>query len=281
MLTCAVSPHTEVELITKYMDFTDKGSVIEYRDEVSLSGKILRWDTQTKHPKECTIDRIDILEEVFMTTRCFIEIRFENSTLRIISLSTDFTSRDIMAGDGLLSHADFCELAKIGKLRSCEDLICRDISIHTIEPEILRKHTLEVCHEIDKSHIIIRGESSVSPYRLKLRMRCHNHRIYLHLIRSEITIGKYSTHRCSVPCYTGAEKTWHHMCDDFESCILEKPRRFDRFFVPVSAFIERVDLIVRRLISDLDTSHSIPTKTDDLFGSDPVRTSLDRHADDS
>ena len=206
---------------------------------------------------------------------------FENGILRIVSLSTDLSCRDVMADDSFLSHADFCELAKIGKFRSCEDLICRNISIHTIEPEILRKHPLKVCHEIDKSHIIIRGKSSFSPYRLKLGMRCHNHRIYLHLIRSEITIRKYSTHRFSVPYYTRAKKPWHHMCDDFESCILEKPRRFDRLLISMSALIEKIDRIIRRLVSDLDPSHSIVTKTDYLFGSDPVRTSLDRHTDDS
>ena len=206
---------------------------------------------------------------------------FENGILRIVSLRTDFTSRDIMTDDSFLSHADFCELAKIGKLRPCEDLICRDISIHTVEPEILRKHPLEVCHQIDKSHIIIRGESSSSPYRLKLGMRCDDHRIYLHLIRSEITIREYPTHRFSISFHTGTEKPWHHMCDDFESCILEKPRRFDRLLISMSAFVEQIDRIVRRLISDLDTSHSIVTKTGYLFGSDPIRTSLDRHTDDS
>ncbi len=83
-------------------------------------------------------------------------------------------------------HASLGELAEICESRSCEDLMSGDISVHSIQPDILRESRLEICHEIDQSHIIIGSEISRSPDLLELRVRSDDHRIDLHLVRTKI-----------------------------------------------------------------------------------------------
>ena len=71
------------------------------------------------------------------------------------------------------------------------------------------------------------------------------------------------------------------MSDDFHPSILEESRRFDRFFIPMSSFIEFIYTIYSRLIADLYPSHAIATQSYDLLGRDPVWTSLYSDTDDS
>lgn len=106
--------------------------------------------------------------------------------MRIIAFGADLPCRYIRAYNPLISHTHLCKLAEIRELRSCQDLISRDITIHTIQTDILWKKSLEVCHEVYQGLIIIWSEPSISPYIFELRVRSDDHRIDLHLIWSEV-----------------------------------------------------------------------------------------------
>ena len=68
MLTTSVCRHTDPELISEYMHFSDYRSSIEYREKVRLSCEILRGNSKTQESEYRTISRIDILHEVFSSS---------------------------------------------------------------------------------------------------------------------------------------------------------------------------------------------------------------------
>lgn len=123
-------------------------------------------------------------------------------------------------------HTNLSELTKICELGSCKNLRSWNITIHTIESDIFWKHSLNISHKINQVLIIIRSESSTSPNPLKLRMWGNNHRIYLHLIWSKKWIIKYTSHTFSIILWCCSKKSWHNMCNDFESCIFKKSCSF-------------------------------------------------------
>jgi len=180
----------------------------------------------------------------------------------------------------LFFYALFCELSEIGESRSCDDLVRRDITIETVESYIMGHHELEVCHEVDECLIIIGYPLTCSPAGFDLRMWGDDHRVDLDLIRTKVTIRPHSSKALAISLGGGSWEILHHMYDDFDARILEKPDRLDRLGIAMSSLRESIDLIDRCLDSDLDTSDTIATKSDDLIRSHPVRSSLYGDTDD-
>lgn len=157
-----------------------------------------------------------------MSTGRFVEELFNDGIMGIVSLRTYLTSRYIVPDYPSSSHRNFCHLAKIRKLGSCENLRSRYISIHTIEPYILWEHSLKFCHQWYKRCVIIWNELSTFPHISELRVRSNHHRVYLEFIRTIVRIGKNLLHRRFVSFWSGTNKSWHHMSYHLESCIFEK-----------------------------------------------------------
>jgi hypothetical protein len=150
-------------LITEYMELTDESSPIELCDIVRLRCEYMRRNSQTTYTEESPIDRIDHLDEVLMSTTRLIHRYIEHCTMRIIGPSPYLTSRDIMSGDPASPHRDLSDLTQIREPRTCEDLMRWDITIHTVESDILRDHTLELGHEWDEYIILIWDEFASFP----------------------------------------------------------------------------------------------------------------------
>ena len=71
------------------------------------------------------------------------------------------------------------------------------------------------------------------------------------------------------------------MCNHLETRILEEAGRTNRFGIAVSSLVLLVDVVMSRLIADLDTRDAVLSKFIDLLFSDPIRTRFDRHTDNT
>jgi len=242
-----------------------------------LSSKYLRRNTESTDTKECSIYWINHLNEIFMSSTRFIKWNIDNRILWIIGTSSDLSCWDIMTSNTTSSHGYLCDLPEIRELGSCEDLMSRYIAIHTIEPHILRNHSLEFCHKRNKYIIFVRYKLSFFPHLCEFWIGCHYHRVDLEFIGPVHRVFKYLFHRTTIKFWSGSYKSWHHMCHDFESCILEHLSCLNWFQISMSSFIEFINMIVCRLIPNLNTSHSIAPEPDNLLRSDPIRTSFYRH----
>jgi hypothetical protein len=141
--------------------------------------------------------------------------------MRIIVTGSDLSSRDIMTGDPSSSHRDLSDLAEVGNAGSCEDLMRRDISIHAVESDILRDHSLELCHEWYEEIVLIGDKFSPFPHLGEFRVRSDDERVDLELIWTKIRILKYLSHRTAVEIWCRADESRHHVSHHLESCILE------------------------------------------------------------
>lgn len=145
------------------MHFSYESRSFEGFYKVFLFRKVLRWDAETKERKNRSIFAIDELKKVLMSSTCFIEILVKMRIFWFISLGTYLTSGYILSMKTEFRHSIVGYLAKVGELRSCENLARWDISIHSIEANIFWYHCLKLCHESYKGLIIIGSVSSVFP----------------------------------------------------------------------------------------------------------------------
>ena len=272
---------TDFELISKYMYFTDNSCILKYRYEVLLTWKYLRWYTESEKSEYRSVHWINHLKKPLMSSWCLIKIFINNGIMRTIALGTYFTSRYIMSSDASCSHSYLRDLPQIGNLGSCKYLRSRDITIHSIEPNILRNQSLDLSHKRYKCRIIIWDKFSSLPYFGEFWVGRHNQWIDLEFIRAKIRILKYLSHWCNISIWSRSHKSWHHMSHHFESCIFEESRCADRLRISMTTLVESIDTIICRLISDLNSCDTISSQTDYLILIDPVRTCLDRNPNDT
>ncbi len=268
-------------LISENMKFTNNCRVLKRVNEVFFSRENLRWNPQATESKKRPILRINHLKEILMPSTCFIKILIQNGIIRIISFCADLTSWDIMPSKSKFSHMKFRYLTKIGCLRSSENLMCRNITIHPIESHIFWNECLKFRHKWNEFFIIIRLKFSFFPNFCKFTIWCHNKRINLELVRAKITICEDFLHRFIISLRRRSNKPRHYMCHNFESSIFEKTSCLDRFFVSMSAFIDFVNLVICRLVSDFYARNSISTQANYFLRIYPVWTRLDRHSNHS
>ena len=112
-------------------------------------------------------------------------------------------------------------------------------------------------------------------------MGCHDHGIDLHLIWTIERIIEYFLHRYAINIRSRSYKSRHHMSHYLESCIFEESCCTDRFRIPMPTLIKFIDTIIRCLVANLYSCHSVATQSYDLCLIDPIRSSLDRHSDHS
>ena len=109
-------------------------------------------------------------------------------------LSFYFSTTSVHGRDSSLSHEVLGDLSQVCQVRSVQDLLGRDISIHTIETAVVGDHRVQIDHEFNQSLVVICLKFSPLPHLGQFTFVGHNHRIDLDLVWSIGWIFKYFLH---------------------------------------------------------------------------------------